>query len=202
MRALLDVNVLLALLDRDHVDHERARAWITGQIERGWASCAITQNGFVRVISQPRYPSPISVAHAIDLLARATHTRYHEFWSCTVSILDSKVIDRSRLHSPKQVTDAYLLALAVAHDGRFVTFDQSIASARASPQRVNISARLTSWIALVTSMPRGQDSVQLNVVRQRHTPSTSLRMSRRSAAASSRLSKMKRCALTIAAGPK
>ncbi|CKL71895.1 Conserved protein of uncharacterised function with PIN domain [Mycobacterium tuberculosis] len=69
MRALLDVNVLLALLDRDHVDHERARAWITGQIERGWASCAITQNGFVRVISQPRYPSPISVAHAIDLLA-------------------------------------------------------------------------------------------------------------------------------------
>lgn len=73
MRALLDVNVLLALLDRDHVDHERARAWITGQIERGWASCAITQNGFVRVISQPRYPSPISVAHAIDLLARATH---------------------------------------------------------------------------------------------------------------------------------
>lgn len=80
-----------------------------------------------RVISQPRYPSPISVAHAIDLLARATHTRYHEFWSCTVSILDSKVIDRSRLHSPKQVTDAYLLALAVAHDGRFVTFDQSIA---------------------------------------------------------------------------
>lgn len=78
MRALLDVNVLLALLDRDHVDHERARAWITGQIERGWASCAITQNGFVRVISQPRYPSPISVAHAIDLLARATHTRYHE----------------------------------------------------------------------------------------------------------------------------
>lgn len=117
MRALLDVNVLLALLDRDHVDHERARAWITGQIERGWASCAITQNGFVRVISQPRYPSPISVAHAIDLLARATHTRYHEFWSCTVSILDSKVIDRSRLHSPKQVTDAYLLALAQALSG-------------------------------------------------------------------------------------
>src|ERR1700729_2032000 len=69
-------------------------------------------------------------------------------------------------------------------------------------QRVNINARLTSWIALVTSMPRGQDSVQLNVVRQRHTPSTSLRISRRSAAASSRLSKMNRCALTIAAGPK
>ena len=73
---------------------------------------------------------------------------------------------------------------------------------RAEGQRANISARLTSWIAWVTWMPRGQDSVQLNVVRQRHTPSTSLRMSSRSAAPSSRLSKMNRCALTIAAGPK
>lgn len=127
MRALLDVNVLLALLDRDHVDHERARAWITQHIEQGWASCAITQNGFVRVVSQPRYPSPISVSHAIDLLTGATHTRYHEFWPCAVSILDSDAIERSRLHSPKQVTDAYLLALAVAQAGRFVTFDQSIA---------------------------------------------------------------------------
>src|SRR5271165_2667252 len=70
------------------------------------------------------------------------------------------------------------------------------------PQRANISARLTSWIAFVTWIPRGQASVQLNVVRHRHTPSASLRMSSRSAAPSSRLSKMKRCALTIDAGPK
>lgn len=127
MRSLLDVNVLLALLDRDHVDHERARAWMTREIERGWASCAITQNGFVRIISQARYPSPISPHHAIDLLARATHTPYHEFWPCTVSVLDDEVIDPSRIHNSKQVTDAYLLALAVANQGRFVTFDQSIA---------------------------------------------------------------------------
>jgi predicted nucleic acid-binding protein len=65
----------------------------------------------------------------IDLLARATRLRYHEFWPCTLSILDSEVIDSPRLHSPKQVTAAYLLALAVAHDGRFVTFGQSIALA-------------------------------------------------------------------------
>lgn len=127
MRALLDVNVLLALLDRDHVDHERARTWIADEIDQGWASCAITQKGFVRIISQPRYPSPISPSHAIDLLARATQTKHHEFWPCAVSILDSAVVDPSRLHSPKQVTNAYLLALAVANDGRFVTFDQSIA---------------------------------------------------------------------------
>jgi toxin-antitoxin system PIN domain toxin len=127
MRALLDVNVLLALLDRDHADHERARIWMIDEIEQGWASCAITENGFVRIISQPRYPSPVSPHYAIDLLARATHTQHHEFWPCTVSVLDSKVIDSSRVHSSTQVIDAYLLALAVANRGRFVTFDQSIA---------------------------------------------------------------------------
>jgi toxin-antitoxin system PIN domain toxin len=126
MRALLDINVLLALLDSDHVDHERARAWITEEIDQGWASCAITQNGFVRVISQPRYPSPVPPSYAIDMLARATRTRHHEFWPCTASILDANTVDGSRLHSSKQVTDAYLLALAVQNAGRFVTFDQSI----------------------------------------------------------------------------
>lgn len=126
MRALLDINVLLALLDRDHVHHQRARAWLSEEIDQGWASCAITQNGFVRIISQPRYPSPISPSQAIDMLSRATSTRYHEFWSCTASILDADTVNRSRVHSSKQVTDAYLLALAVENDGRFVTFDQSI----------------------------------------------------------------------------
>jgi toxin-antitoxin system PIN domain toxin len=126
MRSLLDVNVLLALLDRDHVDHERARAWMTVEIEQGWASCAITQNGFVRIVSQSRYPGPVSPNHAIDLLARATQTRYHEFWTCTVSVVDGEAIDPARVHSSKQVTDAYLLALAVANRGRFVTFDRSI----------------------------------------------------------------------------
>ena len=72
-RALLDVNVLLALLDGDHVDHGRARDWLTAEISSGWASCAITENGFVRVITQPRYPSPISPAEAIDRLARERH---------------------------------------------------------------------------------------------------------------------------------
>jgi toxin-antitoxin system PIN domain toxin len=127
MRALLDVNVLLALLDRDHVDHERARDWIAEEIDHGWSSCAITQNGFVRIISQSRYPSPVSPHHAIDLLGRATRTRHHEFWSCAVSLLDDGSIDSSRVHSSRQVTDAYLLALAVAHEGRFITFDRSIA---------------------------------------------------------------------------
>lgn len=125
-RALLDINVLLAVLDSDHVDHDRARDWVDREIEAGWASCAITQNGFVRVISQPRYPSPITPAEAIDLLGRACGEKYHEFWPCDLSVLDPAIFDRKRLHGPRQITDAYLVALAARHDGRFVTFDDAV----------------------------------------------------------------------------
>jgi len=125
-RALLDINVLLALLDSDHIEHQRAFAWIDAEIGSGWASCAITQNGFVRVISQPRYPSPISPTEAIDLLDEACAEPHHVSWPCDVTLLDATVIDRTRLHGPRQVTDAYLLALATHHGGRFVTFDRSI----------------------------------------------------------------------------
>lgn len=123
---LLDVNVLLALLDADHVDHLAARAWLEAEIESGWASCPITENGFVRVISQPRYPSPISPSEAMTLLDEARGDDRHRFWPCDVSALDTSIIDRDRVHGPRQLTDAYLLALAVAHGGRLVTFDRSV----------------------------------------------------------------------------
>jgi uncharacterized protein len=125
-RVLLDVNVLLALLDTDHVDHDRARDWLDGVVADGWASCPITQNGFVRIISQPRYPSPVSPAVAADLLDRATATALHRFWPCEVSLLDPDAIDRTRLHGPRQVTDAYLLATATSRGGRFATFDRHV----------------------------------------------------------------------------
>ncbi len=126
MRALLDINVLLALLDADHVDHARAREWLAAEIGGGWASCAVTENGFVRVVSQPRYPSPVPAAEAIRRLRQATATEHHAFWPCDVSVLDDRLIDRSRVHGPRQVTDAYLLALAVSRRGRFVTFDRNV----------------------------------------------------------------------------
>ena len=126
MRALLDINVLLALLDADHVDHARAREWLSREIRSGWASCALTQNGFVRVISQPKYPSPISPFEAVQRLRRATSTDFHEFWPCSVSLLEGRRVDSSHLQGPRQVTDVYLLALAVEHGGRLVTFDGSI----------------------------------------------------------------------------
>jgi uncharacterized protein len=126
MRALLDVNVLLALLDRDHVDHRGAHHWLDEQIDAGWASCAITENGFVRIISQPRYPSPVSPAEAVGLLSQACDSDHHEFWPCDLSLLDPRIVDSSRLHGPRQITDAYLLATATAHGGHFVTFDRSL----------------------------------------------------------------------------
>lgn len=139
MRALLDVNVLLALFDRDHVDHPTARGWLSAEIEHGWASCALTQNGFVRIISQPRYPSPISPSEAVERLRRATGTEHHDFWPCSVSLLEERLVDRTHLHGPLQVTDVYLLALAVEHGGRFVTFDRSVpltAARGAEPERL------------------------------------------------------------------
>lgn len=127
MRALLDVNLLLALLDQDHVFHQVAREWLAVEIHHGWASCPITTNGFVRIVSQPAYPSPVSIAEAIRRVGLACATPHHEFWPCSVSLLDPLRFDPTRLHGSRQVTDAYLLALAVERGGRLVTFDRSVA---------------------------------------------------------------------------
>lgn len=128
MRALLDVNVLIALLDAAHIHHARARGWLIQSIDAGWASSPITQNGCARILSQPAYPNRISPAQAIERLQRAVRTPHHDFWADDLSILDAERIDGRRIHSPRQLTDLYLLALAVKHEGRFVTFDGSIAS--------------------------------------------------------------------------
>ena len=70
MRALLDVNVLIALHDRDHVHHVRAGAWLADNIAHGWASCPLTQNGCLRIMSQPAYPNPPAIGHAGQHVAR------------------------------------------------------------------------------------------------------------------------------------
>lgn len=125
-RALLDINVLLALLDADHLDHERAWHWADTELVDGWASCPITENGFVRIISQPRYPSPVSPHRAADLLRDSRGGSDHEFWPCQGSVLDPEFLTTTRIHGPRQVTDAYLLALAAHRGGRFATFDRRI----------------------------------------------------------------------------
>jgi hypothetical protein len=126
MRALLDVNVLIALLDSSHVHHPTAMAWLGTHIGRGWASCPLTQNGCIRVMSQPGYPNARAPAEIAARLREAVKTSAHEFWPDEVSLLDEGLFDWRQLFNPRQLTDAYLLALAVLHDGVFVTFDHAV----------------------------------------------------------------------------
>lgn len=125
-RALLDVNVLIALLDADHIHHRRASAWLAEHIEAGWASCAITQNGCVRIMSQPGYPNPLPTAQVAARLRDATRTRHHLFLPSGPSLLDAEHFDSGQLLGRRQVTDAWLLGLAVAHGLRLVSFDASL----------------------------------------------------------------------------
>lgn len=128
MRALFDVNLLIALLDPDHVFHERAHDWWEANRSAGWASCPLTENGVVRIMSNPNYSRQLRLTPE-DLVSRvagfAAQTA-HEFWPDDVSLRDDSVFDRTRLHSSRLLTDSYLLALAVRHGGRLVTFDEDI----------------------------------------------------------------------------
>lgn len=126
MRALLDVNVLIALLDAAHVHHAAARAWLERHIEAGWASCPLTQNGCIRIMSQPAYPGALPAAAVAARLAAASSTAWHAFWPDAVSLLGDDLIDWRGVLGSRQVTDVYLLALAVHHGGRLVTFDRNV----------------------------------------------------------------------------
>ena len=77
-------------------------------------------------MSHPGYPNAISVNALIERLVEATGNSAHEFWPDDISLLDPKISLASRIHGPRQITDLYLLALAVSRGGRFVTFDTSI----------------------------------------------------------------------------
>jgi uncharacterized protein len=126
MRALLDVNVLIALLDSDHLLHATAMTWFSKNARFGWATCPITQNGCLRIMSHSAYPNPLSISLVAERLAAASKDAVHKFWADDVSALDPNAIDVSRVHGPKQLTDVYLLALAVHHKGRLVTFDRGL----------------------------------------------------------------------------
>jgi toxin-antitoxin system PIN domain toxin len=128
MRALLDVNVVIALLDPDHAFHERAHDWWARNAKSGWASCPIVENGVVRIMSNPSYSEKTRFTPG-DLISRLqTFTKQtdHEFWPDDVSLRDGKVFTAECIHSSRQLTDLYLLALAGKHDGRLATFDKGI----------------------------------------------------------------------------
>lgn len=127
MRALLDVNFLVALFDRAHIFHDAAHAWFEAHREQGWASCPLTENGFARVVSSPSYPGgKTTVLDALERLGRFRSSAEHEFWPDSCSLCDRSAIDWTRLPGPGALTDVYLLALAVQRGGYLVTFDLRI----------------------------------------------------------------------------
>jgi uncharacterized protein len=125
-RALLDINVLIALLDQGHLLHRSATRWLERQLEHGWATCPITENGVVRIMAQPTYPNAQPAALVAARLAEACSHSSHVFWPEPISLLQEGLIRWERLLGPRQITDAYLLALAVSQDGCFASFDQRI----------------------------------------------------------------------------
>ncbi len=124
MRALLDVNVLVALMDAGHMHHSTAINWLENNLSAGWASCPITQNGCIRIMSQPNYPGAIPAAQVAERLAEASGSPSHEFWPDSISLLNIEIFNWSKMLGHRQVTDIYLLTLAVRNGGRFVTFDR------------------------------------------------------------------------------
>lgn len=127
MSALLDVNVLLALFDPGHEHHVETFGWWRENRSAGWASCPLTQNGFVRVISNPSYGRHLSLSDAVALIGAQVSQPGHVFWSDDISLLDASLFDHGRVRGPSQITDVYLLALAAKNGGRLVTLDRGIA---------------------------------------------------------------------------
>ena len=126
-RFLLDVNVLIALIDPAHVQHDKAHDWFAKLGKKGWATCPLTQNGVLRIVGHSRYPnSPGTPAAVAELMAMFLAHPGHEFWPDSISLLDPHQVRAGRLLDSGQVTDSYLLALAAAHGGKLASFDRQI----------------------------------------------------------------------------
>lgn len=125
--ALLDVNVLIALFNEHHIHHEAAHDWFADAGDGPWATCPLTENAFVRILSDPsQRAGRVPLSTLADHLGRFCLDEHHVFWPDAVSIYDDTLFDVSFLHGHRQLTDVYLLGLAVKRGGRLVTFDQSI----------------------------------------------------------------------------
>ncbi len=133
MTFLLDVNVLIALIDPLHVHHLIANTWFEATASSAWATCPIAENGVIRIVGGSRYPnSPGRPGPILTSLTELCSLPGHRFWPDDLSLLSTAKIDRTKLVSSSQVTDTYLLALAVAHGGVLATLDR-----RLSPDAVH-----------------------------------------------------------------
>ncbi|HYJ91191.1 MAG TPA: TA system VapC family ribonuclease toxin [Pyrinomonadaceae bacterium] len=128
MRSLLDVNVLLALHDPNHTHTEIAHEWWEEYKNTGWASCPISENGFVRVSSGPNYSPRLQFTpfESANILRDFANGNDHEFWPDSICIFDTSIFSLDRVVGPRQLTDVYMLGLAMRNKGRLVTFDRRI----------------------------------------------------------------------------
>jgi toxin-antitoxin system PIN domain toxin len=124
---LLDVNVLIALFDAAHINHEDAHRWFARNRRRGWATCPLTINGCVRILSNPAYVNvETTAAEVLSRLRRLCADKDHTFWHGSVSLLDESLFRAPLITGHSKITDIYLLGLAVRRQGRLATFDRSI----------------------------------------------------------------------------
>ena len=125
--ALLDVNVLVALFDSDHVHHDLAHDWFADHRANGWATCPLTENGFVRVVSNPAYGhDSLRPEEVIKTLRQFRVSGRHLFWPDAVSLADERLFHLDIVAGHRQLTDVYLLGLAQKMKGCLATFDRTI----------------------------------------------------------------------------
>lgn len=135
MRALYDVNMLIALFDPQHTQHIKARSWHATHGRVGWATCPLTQNGLLRIVSQPRYTNAATVAELLALLQPAVADPAHRFWPDDISLVTPGTLNTGRALTSGAITEVYLLALATHHKGRLVTLDTRISIEAVAPAR-------------------------------------------------------------------
>ena len=128
MRFLLDINVLVAIFDEAHIHHAVASNLIT-QSNLKIATCALTENGVLRILNLPGYSTygPAGFESVRAQLAQLCKDTDHEFWHCDITLRDDSKVDWSRVMGHNQITDVYLLALAVEHGGVLATLDHRVA---------------------------------------------------------------------------
>ena len=126
MISLLDANMLIALFDAAHVHHSVAHQWLSANRAAGWATCPLTENACIRIVSQPSYPGRLTVADIAGRLDRAIAAPDYHSWPDDIHLSDPNRFDHVLMPNSKHLTDLYLLALAVHRGGRLVTFDKGI----------------------------------------------------------------------------
>lgn len=125
---LLDVNVLIGLAWPEHKQHSLVRGWFGKNRAKGWATCPLVQAGFVRILSNPAFSShSVAIPEAVEALRVGVEDDAHQFWPDSISFPDAVGLLRGRISGHQQVTDAYLVALAIRHRGKLATLDRGMA---------------------------------------------------------------------------